>query len=129
MLLRECTMQDPDAPMLATAYRDSYRRLRATASRYVHWQDTDDMVQDAFVRALQCQRGFRHEASPLTWLNRIVINICHDERRRGQRRARIAAAVSSAASSPTVRPRTVESIGARAAFGALSADDKTICML
>ena len=115
--------------MLVATYRDCYARLRTTASRYVHWQDADDMVQDAFVRALQSERGFRRDASPATWLHRILVNTCHDERRRGQRRQRIAAAVSSAGPNRSERPRTVERLGARAAFGGLSPDDRTICML
>jgi RNA polymerase sigma-70 factor (ECF subfamily) len=122
-------MRDQSDSMLADAYCDAYRRLRTTASRYVHWQDADDMVQDTFVRALQCQRGFRHEASPVTWLHRILINTCHDERRRERRRDRIAAAAASIATSTAERPHPLEHLGVRAAFEGLSQDDRAICLL
>lgn len=122
-------MREPNETMLAETYRDSYRRLRTTASRYVHWQDADDMVQDAFVRALQCQRGFRHEASPVTWLHRILVNTCHDERRRERRRDRIAAAAASIATASVERPRPLDHLGVRTAFEGLSQDDRTICLL
>lgn len=122
-------MQDQPASILATTYQRSYTRLRTTASRYVHWQDADDMVQDAFVRALQRESGFRHEASPTTWLHRILVNTCHDERRRRQRRDRIAEAVRAGTSASAHRTRPLESLGVRTAFGALSSDDRTICLL
>jgi RNA polymerase sigma-70 factor, ECF subfamily len=115
--------------MLAAAYQRSYTRLRTAASRYVNWQDADDMVQEAFVRALQRESSFRHEASPATWLHRILVNTCHDERRRGQRRNRIAAAVSAATPRTVEGPRPVEHLGVRDAFSRLSSDDRTICML
>ncbi len=41
----------------------SYSRLRGTAARLVSWQDADDLVQGAFVRALQAKGGFRAEAA------------------------------------------------------------------
>ena len=122
-------MPDQPASILSTAYQRSYTRLRTTASRYVHWQDADDMVQDAFVRALQRESGFRHEASPTTWLHRILVNTCHDERRRRQRRERIADAVRASAPVAPDRIRPLESLGVRAAFGTLSSDDRTICVL
>jgi RNA polymerase sigma-70 factor (ECF subfamily) len=115
--------------MLTLAYRDSYARLRTTASRYVAWQDADDMVQDAFVRALQAGSRFRHDASPLTWLHRIVVNTCLDEGRRGRRRDRISAAVAASGKSAVERPQSVEHLGMRTAFRRLSPDDRTICLL
>lgn len=87
------------------------------------------MVQDAFVRALQRESGFRHEASPTTWLHRILVNTCHDERRRRQRRERIADAVRTSTSRAPERPRPVDTLGVRAALGTLSSDDRTICVL
>ena len=115
--------------MLASAYERSYTRLRTAASRYVHWQDADDMVQDTFVRALQRESSFRHESTPTTWLHRILVNTCHDERRRGQRRNRIAAAVTAATPRSVERPRSLEHLGVRDAFSQLSSDDRTICLL
>jgi RNA polymerase sigma-70 factor (ECF subfamily) len=64
----------------------SYRRLRATAARFVPWDDADDMVQEAFVRALQGQAAFRSEAALTTWLHRILVNACINVLRQRRRR-------------------------------------------
>src|SRR4030095_2661758 len=114
----------PVKSMLTLAYQDSYARLRTTASRYVAWQDADDMVQDAFVRALQAGSRFRADASPLTWLHRIVVNTCLDEGRRGRRRDRIAAAVAASGKSAVARPHSIEHLGMRTAFRRLAAVDR-----
>ena len=62
-------------PHLATLRSLAYRML---ASR----EDADDAVQEALLRALSEIGGFRAEASPRTWLFRIVLNICLDVLRR-----------------------------------------------
>jgi RNA polymerase sigma-70 factor (ECF subfamily) len=50
-----------------------------------------DVVQEVFVRALRSQEGFRHEASPTTWLYRITTNYCFNvSRDRTRRQARLA---------------------------------------
>ena len=114
--------------LLTAAYRDSYTRLRAAASRLVHWQDADDMVQDAFVRALQREAGFRRDASPATWMHRIVVNTCLDERRKRRRRHSL-----ETESAPDVRlvesPRSPDRLTVRAALQRLSPADRRICLL
>jgi RNA polymerase sigma-70 factor, ECF subfamily len=114
--------------LLTTAYRDSYTRLRAAASRLVHRQDADDMVQDAFVRALQREAGFRHDASPATWIHRIVVNACLDERRKRRRRHSLEREAAS-----DVRlfepPRSPTCLSVRAALRRLSPADRRICLL
>jgi len=52
--------------------------------------DAEDAVQETFLRAWRGLDRFRHEAGPRTWLFRILLNACHDRRRRGllQRRER-----------------------------------------
>src|SRR3982751_2784320 len=65
---------------------DSYRRLRVTAGRLVSWQDADDLVQEAFVRALQAKGGFRSDAACSTWIYRILVNGCIDLLRQRRRR-------------------------------------------
>jgi RNA polymerase sigma-70 factor (ECF subfamily) len=70
---------------VAHVYEESRGRLRAVAARYVG-DDADDVVQDAFVSALRYGNSFRGDASPLTWLYRIVTNTSIDHcRRRGRR--------------------------------------------
>ena len=66
------------------AYERSRPQLRAVAARYVG-EDAEDVVQEAFLRALRWSGGFRGEAAPLTWLTRIVVNACLDRCRRRSR--------------------------------------------
>jgi len=114
--------------LLAAAYRSSYTRLRATASRLVHWQDADDMVQDAFVRALQRETGFRRDASPTTWMHRIVVNTCLDERRKRTRRQSLETEVAPDARL-TEPPRSPDRVTVRAALQRLSPADRRMCLL
>ena len=65
-------------------YEQSQRRLRAVAARYVG-DDAEDVVQDAFVKALRCRDAFRGDAAPLTWVSRIVVNAAIDRCRRRTR--------------------------------------------
>ena len=44
--------------------------------------DAEDAVQETYLRAWRALDRFRHEARPRTWLFRILLNTCHDRRRR-----------------------------------------------
>jgi len=55
------------------------RRVCATRA------EAEDLVQEALTRAVQARAGFRGEASPKTWLHRILWNLAMDRARRGQR--------------------------------------------
>ena len=58
-------------------------RLYAIALRMTgHVQDAQDVVQEALLHAWQALPWFRQDAAVLTWLIRIVINGCHNLRRR-----------------------------------------------
>jgi RNA polymerase sigma-70 factor (ECF subfamily) len=63
-------------------------RLRALAYKLLGGDRyrTDDVLQEAYLRAYRSQTDFRGEASRGTWLYRIVYNACVDELRRGGRR-------------------------------------------
>ena len=65
-------------------YEQSRRQLRSVAARYVG-EDAEDVVQDAFLRALRSGHGFRGDAQPLTWISRIVVNASLDRCRRRTR--------------------------------------------
>ena len=65
-------------------YERSRPQLRAVAARYVG-EDAEDVVQEAFLRALRWSGDFRGDAAPLTWLTRIVVNACLDRCRRRSR--------------------------------------------
>jgi len=72
---------------LGVTYERYRERLQRLASRYTG-QDAEDIVQDAFLRALQHRTTFRHQAALLTWMHRIVVNECISRYRKLQRRDR-----------------------------------------
>jgi RNA polymerase sigma-70 factor (ECF subfamily) len=50
--------------------------------------DSDDMVQETFVRALRAQHTLEDPATARAWLHRIATNVCIDELAKRPRRAR-----------------------------------------
>jgi len=50
--------------------------------------DSDDMVQETFIRALRSQHTLEDPASARAWLHRIATNVCIDELAKRPRRAR-----------------------------------------
>jgi len=50
-------------------------------------QDAEDAVQETFVKAFRAVEGFQGQSGIGTWLCRILINVCHDARRRRGREA------------------------------------------
>ena len=53
---------------IADTYIQSYGQLRSVASRFVRRDDVDDLVQEAYLRALAHGSRFRGEAAPATWI-------------------------------------------------------------
>lgn len=59
------------------------RKVYTTAYRLIgNPDDANDLAQEAFLRAFQAIKNFRGEASFLTWISRIVTNVCRDELRK-----------------------------------------------
>ncbi len=59
------------------------RRVYTVAYRMMgNHEDASDLAQEAFLRAFQGIEKFRGEASFLTWVCRIVTNVCRDELRK-----------------------------------------------
>jgi RNA polymerase sigma-70 factor (ECF subfamily) len=52
------------------------------------YEDACDLTQDTFVRAHRAWREFRGESQIYTWLYRIALNLCHNHRKKGDRRKR-----------------------------------------
>lgn len=75
-----------DEQFLREVYEGSYRRL--VTAMYAVSGDmgvAEDIVQEAFVRALARIRDFRHVDNPEAWLRRVALNIHHSRWRRMQK--------------------------------------------
>lgn len=68
-------------------YRDFATRAKAFASRRTRSHDAEDIVQEAFVRAIE-DGAIATAASPQTYLHRIVANLIIDEHRKDRVRSR-----------------------------------------
>lgn len=53
------------------------------------YEEASDLTQDAFVRAYRAWGEFRGESQIYTWLYRIALNLCHNQRKKGDRRRRV----------------------------------------
>lgn len=63
---------------LVLAYQD---RVFGLVFRSVRDADTaEELTQDVFIKAFRSLGGFRGESKFTTWLYRIAVNICHDQR-------------------------------------------------
>jgi RNA polymerase sigma-70 factor (ECF subfamily) len=65
---------------IIAAHHPAIRRL---VGRLTGWsQETDDLVQDVFVRAMSGASRFRGDSRIGTWLTRIAINVCRSHHRK-----------------------------------------------
>jgi len=53
------------------------------------YEEACDLTQDTFVRAYRAWREFRGDSQIYTWLYRIALNLCHNSRKKGDRRRRV----------------------------------------
>jgi len=61
-------------------------KVYTIAYRYAgNHNDANDLAQEAFIRVYRSIGGFRGDSSFLTWLYRVVTNVCKDEIRRRAR--------------------------------------------
>ncbi|MFA7237579.1 MAG: RNA polymerase sigma factor [Phycisphaeraceae bacterium] len=73
---------------LVTRHQQAARRL---AYRWLgSWDDAEDVAQDAFVRVLNAAGRYQPTANFTTWLYRIVVNLCMDQKRKRGRRGAVA---------------------------------------
>lgn len=75
----------------ATAFVRKYRNfVYTTALRYVaSHDDADDIAQEVFIKALKSLKKFRGDSSLKTWLYRITVNLCINQKRKESRRTAI----------------------------------------
>jgi RNA polymerase sigma-70 factor, ECF subfamily len=115
---------------LAETYIRSYSRMRSVAARLVRREDADDLVQEAYLRALVHGQEFRGDAAPSTWVYRILINRCLDARRYRQRRGIHFALDEAHIKSPGgTSPRLIDRHALRKALASLDSSERAVCVL
>ena len=88
-LKTESPSTPPEAakPRLDQLYVRYRLRLLAVIRRYVHSADeSEDVLQDVFIRVNRGLSGFREESSLYTWLHRIAVNTSLSYLRKHHRR-------------------------------------------
>jgi len=84
-LASEC--QSGDLTAFERLYQTQGGRMKSVAYHLLgSIPDAEDAVQEAFLRIYRGVSSFRDEAGFSTWIYRILVNTCHDLRRRQQRR-------------------------------------------
>ena len=79
--------EDDAFDRVVAEYRQRIARL---VYRLTGWADeSEDLVQDVFLRALQNRHQFRGDARLLTWLTTITVNACRSYHRRRSFRDRL----------------------------------------
>jgi RNA polymerase sigma-70 factor (ECF subfamily) len=66
--------------------------------------DAEDAVQDTFLKVQRSIATFRGQSSFVTWVFRILVNTCHDERRRRVRKSEVPT-VDETEESPRMEPK------------------------
>jgi RNA polymerase sigma factor (sigma-70 family) len=110
-------------------YEQVKPKLRAMASKYVGWHDAEDIVQDAFVRALCFPGVFRRQAAVATWLTRILLNTAIDETRRRKRRPSCVTDSQAIVGGHAVMPAHLEVLDVKAALAAGNRMDREVLVL
>jgi RNA polymerase sigma-70 factor (ECF subfamily) len=115
------------ARLIGETYEHSYERLRRLSSRY-ETHDPDDLVHDAFVKALEHATHFRHASQPATWLHRITQNTCVDHWRKRRRRPEEQPLDPGELASHAHTPIPGDALMVRRALQRLSAGDRALCI-
>ncbi len=98
--------QSGDARAFERLYRAHVVRVHSLVRRMAPDQDSEELVQDVFVRAWQKLGTFRGEAAFGTWLHRLAVNVLLGRRGAlGLQRRRFAADDAPLAEVPAARSR------------------------
>lgn len=115
---------------IAESFAQSYGQLRNVAARFVSREDADDMVQEAYLRALANGGRFRGEAAETTWVYRILVNACLDARRYRQRRGTQVALEEGRVSLRCRRGhRLIDRHALRTALATLDPSEREVCVM
>lgn len=121
---------DGDRSAFGLLIRRHQRRVVALATRLLSSADrAEDVAQEAFLRVYCAAGTFEPRARFSTWLYRIVVNLCHDERRRW--RFRFARLFGEPAARPGLAKVETDEIAARvrAAVDRLPDKQRTVLVL
>lgn len=92
LLVRRC--QDNDDAAFDALFHRHLNRVYALVYHYVgEAEEARDLTQEVFVRAYAHIRSFRGQSAFTTWLYRIAVNVCLEQRRKFARRRSHAAFV------------------------------------
>jgi RNA polymerase sigma-70 factor, ECF subfamily len=121
-----------DHEAFAAVVRTYDGRLRGLAYRVLGDRERmDDALQEAYVRAFRALPRFRGDAQVGTWLYRVTYNACLDELARARRVSHLP--LDELAGQASDDPEPEDAVNARgdlaAAFGELSADERTVVYL
>jgi RNA polymerase sigma-70 factor (ECF subfamily) len=86
-------------------------RVVQLASRLLSPEQAEDVAQDAFIRVYRAAGSFKPQAKFTTWLYRIVVNLCHDQRRKWKLRLSSTEDIDPAAPTEASAVETDEMIG------------------
>jgi RNA polymerase sigma-70 factor, ECF subfamily len=116
-----------DEQFVAQAHHASYRRL--VGQMFVLCGDlatAEDVVQEAFVRAIDHARSFRRTDNPEAWLSRVAINV---QRSRWRRMKRYAGLEPRLVERPVPDDLSAEAIDLMTVLAALPAPQREVVVL
>ena len=78
--------QDAEASFEA-AVEKYHARIFQLVYRYLgNYDEADDVTQETFIRAFRAWDTFRGDSQVFTWLYRIALNLCHNQKKKLNRR-------------------------------------------
>lgn len=84
-------------PALGELFLRHHKKVFTLAYRTLaDWNTAEDVTQETFLRIWNAAPQYKPSAEFTTWLCRIVVNLCFDEKRRNQRRTAAAKAITEA---------------------------------
>lgn len=78
--------REPPAGDVGLLYAQHAARVYRWVLRFYAPEEAEEVVHEIFLKVLERIEGFRHDASPTTWLYRLMTNHCLNRRRNEGRR-------------------------------------------